>query len=303
MTSRRGAWAGLVLVLAVGCEGRFGRGQRDIVVWVGEEPIRKAELEAYFADNLLAVGEGEPLGDVDPVVASRLLDSLVDERLLLLEAERRGIEATDVEIAVAVDEADEGSGHATPTPQVEARVRRHLLIDKLQAQLQESLPAVTDEEVAEWAVNERPRLLQSRPVDFRALQLPSLAVARSVREEVRRGRVSFEEAVVAHEPSPGQTVRTRVSWDELPSEVQQAVEGLGAGGVSEPVELHGRVYLFEIVARYDDAAALAAELRTLARDDLESRRRQEALGNLLRELRERTEIQIRSSSLPFSYSP
>jgi len=295
MMGQRRAWTGLALVVAVGCEGRFGHGERDVVAWVGEEPIRQAELEAYLADNLLAVEEGGSVGETDPAVASRLLDALVDQKLLLLEAQRTGIEVTDVEIAVYVGETDEGSGHVAPTAVDEARARQRLMIEKLQEHVLRSLPAPTAEEVSAWAAGEGARLLPGRPVELRALQLPAFDVARNVREEVRRGRLSFEEAIVAHEPSPGQTVSTRVSRDDLPPDVRQAIEGLETGGISEPVELHGRVYLFEILSWHQDPDAVAAEMRVLAR--------QEAQGNLLRELRKRTEVRIRTSNLPFSYTP
>lgn len=302
MMPRRRAWLALVFASLLGCEGRFGYGERDVVAWVGDEPIRKAELEAYLADNLLSVDEKDAVTNPDPTVASRLLDALVDQKLLWLEAQRTGIEVSDVEIAVYVGEATDGSGHATPTPAEETRARQRLMIEKLQEHVVRSLAMPTDEEVAAWATSERERLLPERPVELRALQLPSRDVAATVREDLRQNRMSFDEAIVAHEPSPGQTVTTRVSWDHLPPGVQQSLEGLDEGGISEPVELHGRVYLFQIVAWNRDPGARSADLQTLARHDLEEHRRDEALVDLVRELRQRTEIRIRASSLPFAYS-
>ncbi len=302
MTCPRRAWLVLVLVAALGCEGRFGYGERDVVAWVGDEPIRKAELQTYLSDNLLAISEEDSVANADPIVASRLLDALVDQKLLWLEAQRSGVEVSDVEIAVYVGEAEDGSGHSTPTSSEEARARQRLMIEKLQENVLRSLAAPTDEEVQAWATSERERLLPERPVELRALQLPARDVARSVRDELRRGRVSFEEAIVAHEPSPGQTVSTRVSWDDLPAGLQRSLEGLEEGGISDPVELHGRVYLFQILAWNRDPGAASAELQTLARRDLEGRRREAALIDLVRGLRKRTEIRIRTSNLPFAYT-
>jgi len=305
MTRRSGiiASAVLALVFVMGCEGQFGRGERDVVAWVGDEPIRRVEFEAYLADNLLAIEEGEPVGDADGAVKSRLLDALIDQRLLLLEAARTRIDVTDIEIAVYAGEGDEGSGHAAPTREAEIQAHQRLMIEKLQEHMVGGLAVPTEEEVDAWATSQRERLLPGRPMELRALQLRSLEVARSVREEIRRGRVTFDEAIVAHEPSPGQTVSTRVSWDRLPPEVLGAIEKLEVGAISGPVELHGSVFLFEVGLRLEDPRALAAELRRIARTDLEQRRRQEALGNLLKELRGKSEIRIRSTNLQFPYVP
>ncbi len=303
---RRATPGAAIVVLAAllaGCEGRFGRAEREVVAWVGDEPIPRAELDAYLADNLLAVEDEDPVGDADAAVKSRLLDALIDQKLLFLEAQRTHIEVTDVEVAVYAEESEEGSGHAPLKPEAELLARQRLMIEKLQEQVLRVLPAPTAEEVTAWAESERDRLLPHQAMELRALQLPSLEAARLVREDIRRGRLTFEEAIVAKEPSPGQTVSTRVSWDTLPPEVHQAIDRLEVGAISEPVELHDRVYLFEVVSWLKDPQLLAAELQTLARADLEERRGQEALEQLLTELRKRTAVRIRAADLPFSYVP
>jgi hypothetical protein len=290
-----------IAALGAGCESGFGRVEREVVAWVGDEPIRRAELEAYLADNLLAVENEDPVREADAAVKSRLLDALIDQRLLLREAQRAQIDVTDVEVAVYAGEGTDGSGHVPLTPAAEVQARQRLMIEKLQEQVLVDLAPPTDADIAAWAESERERLLPRRPMQLRALQLPSVDVARAVRQDIRRARLTFDEAIVAHEPAPGQTLPTRVSLDSLPAEVHQAIEALEVGAVSEPVELHERVYLFQVVAWLEDPEALSAELQALARADLVKRRDEQALERLLEDLRKRTDVRIRAANLPFPY--
>jgi hypothetical protein len=71
----------------------------DSVAHVGDSAVSLAELDLYFALNLLTDEDAETKDrkGLDRV-KSRLLDSLVDERTLVAEAERRGLSVSDREI-------------------------------------------------------------------------------------------------------------------------------------------------------------------------------------------------------------
>jgi hypothetical protein len=270
-----------------------------VVARLGEQPLYLVDLTAYLRENMPELGEDEEREreELDRV-KSRLFDAFVEERLLLAEAERRGMAVDDWEIAAYLGIGD-ADGTATP----ESTVRRRLMVQKLREGTILSLPPLTDEEVRAHAEQHGERLMSERRLELRALMLDSEEEAEKVRQNIRRRRMTFTEAVVAYEKYPGQGRAIPVAWSGLSREVRAALEELKVGQVSQPVEMQGNYYLFLIESWIKDPELLAAERLQRARRELEDLRRQQALEELLAELRERNEVKLELRRLPFRYRP
>jgi hypothetical protein len=124
-----------------------------------------------------------------------------------------------------------------------------------------------------------------------------------VHRDIRRKRITFNEAALVHDPAPGQALPLQMSWDSLSSELREALKDLKPGQVSEPLELHGSIYLFQVGAWLKDPADQDAELLRRARLELESIRRRGALDTLVTTLREQSGVRIKPENLPFVYTP
>jgi foldase protein PrsA len=297
--------AGLVsLALMMGVIAACGRQAADtettVVARLGERPLYLAELTSYLRDNMPELSGGEePAEEALERVKSRLLDALVEERLLLVEAERRGLVVEDWEVAayIGMDEEEESGADA------EVLARRRLMVQKLREGTILSLPPLTDGEIARYAEQHGERLMSERRLELRALMLESEEKAKKVYRDIRRRRITFTEAVVAYEKYPGQGRPIPVAWSGLSEEVRAALEKLKVGQVSQPVEMQGDFYLFKIESWINDPERLAAERLHRARRELEDLRRQQALEELLAELRERNEVRLELRRLPFRYRP
>lgn len=278
-----------------------------VVAKVGQEPLRLAELEAYLATHLPApVGE-----EVDPAqtdeVKSRLLDALVEERLLLIEAERRGIVAQDWEVAAYVGmlddlgEGDDAGGGETPSAADQEEARRRMVVQKLlEVEMRNaSLPGEMD--VLAYAEIHRERLMPERPLQLRALLFESEDHAARVQRQIRRNRITFNEAVIFHERYPGQGQAVRMAWKDLTDEVKGALEKLRPGRVSGPLELHGSFYLFQVDSWLKDTEQLEAELVENARKELVALQHREAVDQLTRDLHEQTGVRLIRRNLTFRY--
>jgi hypothetical protein len=287
----------VLLAVLAACGRQAADPQTTVVARLGEQPIYLAELTSYLADNMPELGgEEQPEREELDRVKSRLLDSLVEERLLLAEAERRGLAVEGWEIAAYHGIDEEGSGS-------EELARRRLMVQKLREGTILSLPPLIDEEVARYAGQHGERLMSERRLELRALMLESEEKAKKVFRDIRRRRITFNEAVVAYESYPGQGRAIAVAWDSLSKEVRAALEELRVGRVSEPVEMQGEFYLFRIESWINDPERLAAERLERARRELEDLRRQQALEELLAELRERHQVRLELRRLPFRYRP
>ncbi len=206
-------------------------------------------------------------------VRSRLFDSFIDERLLAGEAERR--------FGTEPDAFDR-------------------LFGELAEEAGEPDPEAVDELVAARSAEFR----EDRALVLRALMFQDRAVADQVHDQIRRRRMTFPEAVVAHESTPGQGMPMETTLGSLPVEVRTAIADLPVGRVSRPVEVHGIIYLFEVEAWRDSSGpADNGEFQEEARAELRSRMIQEATERLLRELRKQPQVRIETDRLPFRYVP
>ena len=80
-----------IAVLALGCAAPEPPPEKDpVVAWVDEAPVRRSELERYLEENMVAGASDELSPAEHDLVRSRLLDKLIEERMLSAEATQRG---------------------------------------------------------------------------------------------------------------------------------------------------------------------------------------------------------------------
>ena len=300
-------WILLLLLLggAIACKGSPTDPLQRPAALVGGQPVYLDDVEKYFESNLIEDDSAYSLSrETMDQVKSRLLDALIEERMLYVEAERREISVTDRELEAYLDM---GGGETPDDPEQralrEGEARQRLMVQKLQEQVIQEQDPPSEDEVAEYAAEHGARLLPAQPLELRALQLESLEQAKRVHNDIRRKRITFNEAALVHDPSPGQALPMQMSWDSLSSELREALKDLKPGQISEPLELHGSIYLFQVGTWLNDPADQDVELLRRARLELESNRRRDALERLLASLRQQSGVRIMPENLPFTYTP
>jgi len=292
----------LWLLLVTGCGGPSGP-EQIIVAEVGDGRITRVELEYYLESNLLQETDDEPLpANEMNAIRSRLLDALVEERILLAEADRHGIQVTDIEIGAYVAQGEPGPTEKTPDADPRWRAaRRRLRIEKLQAKIALELPPIEDREVLEF-MDRQIEQPDDRELVLRALMLADREVADRVHRDITRNRITFAEAVVAHGDTT-QGFPTQVSWLSLPEEVREALDGKKPGRVSDPVEMLGSIYLFQVDSWLDSPPRADGERARRALRELDDLRHRSAVEELLEDARRRTRVRILHRNLPFAYVP
>jgi hypothetical protein len=292
----------LLICGAAGCDHDPVDPSEIEVARVGDRPLYLSDFQRYLAAHLIEAQEGEEAPTENAAVKSRLFDAFVDEHVLLAEARHRGIvaEPWEVDAYLAADEPEEGQ--ETPDPinrWFEAESR--LLVQKLREEATSDLSAPTEPESRAYADLHREALAPERYVKLRALMFDSMDEARRVYREIRRRRMTFNEAVVHFERYPGQSQATTMDWETLPEDVRAALDGLKAGRVGEPVQMGEWTYIFRLESWLTEPEQMNEVLLQRARGELQQLRRQEALDALLRDARERTEVRLNRTRLPFEY--
>jgi hypothetical protein len=297
----------LVGALAAACGGApASPGADAVVAHVGDLPVSRGEVESYLAVNLLYEDGVDP---TDPAatdrVKSRLFDALADQKRLLAEAARRRLQVSDREVdAHLATEADEVPVVAGLSREARRRlVRGRLTIRLLEDRLVERRPPLTDQAILAHVERARDTLASARRLRVRALRFPSAEDAAAASDRIRRGAMTFVDAVLTYETNPGQGVPLELAWETLSDELRGALGGLQPGETSLPVDFHGDVYLFQLEAWLDGAAMREEDLFERARAELERRRRRVALDGLLGRLRRAMPLTVDEERLPFTYIP
>jgi parvulin-like peptidyl-prolyl isomerase len=275
-----------------------------VVAHVGGEPVTLRELEAYFAIHLLALEEPGPTGAELDRVKSRLLEALIEERLLLADARRRGVAVGDAEVEAYLRESADGEpGARAPDRDSRDLARQRLMVERLQERVAGEIPPPTDAEVRAYLEENRSRFVPDRRVRVRALRFDGEQAAEQVSRSIRDGRTDFERAVAEREDDPGQGATIELPWAGLPETLRSDLAGLQPGEISPPVDFEGHVYLLQVERWLEAAEEDGEEMLRLAREELETDRTREALETLARDLRRATRIEIHRDRLPFRYVP
>ena len=266
------------------------------VARIDGQEMTRAELDTYLAINLALEEDG---GELDDVVCSRLLDSWIDERLILAEAHERMLTLNDETLDDLLDDPAYESGDGDRESR-RAQLRNRLMIQMLQGQVLEDVAVPSAAEAAEWMAAYDPEAEDGRKVELRSLRFDDSEQAQKVHRDLRRNRLTFNEAVVQNSDDDSQGVPTVMEWTALPPEVQKAIEKLRPGWSSVPVEVAGSTYLFLIVAwtQSDRDSRLEA-----ARTERYNAARREAWEQFVRQLRQASNVGIVHKNLPFSYVP
>ena len=283
------------LALGLGC-ALLGCGSRDprrvVVAELGDLRVERAELDAVLARVL------EPTGTLEGAdrdrVCSRLLDSLLDEKLLAEEARRRGVTVSDADVRGYL--ADLPPGTAVSDPEGS---RRHVAVTKLQEALVRAVGPPSEADVALLAKRLRVEAeTAGGSIVLRTLRLASEAEAAEVDRRLQAGETTFDREAAARDPEAAAPLQ--ISLGRLPAEVGAAVTALQPGQVTPPVKLHAGVFLFELVSR-DAQGQEIRDFEGEARQELQRRRGEMAVRALLGRLRHDHPLRLHRQRLGFRY--
>jgi hypothetical protein len=262
--------------------------ERVVVAWLDDRPLTLGAWQRYLAVNLLEQAPGA-LDDAGDRVHSRLFDAFIDEWLLVAEAERRGLDASEAEV-----DAWLGVSGGAPAGGQRDEARRRIVLHRLEEDVAAALPPADPA-----STEDAPGESAGRGVRLRSLRFEDRAVAAEVAAAIARGETAFDDAV-AEWGSATDGVPIELAWSSLLAAHQESLAGLSVGQLSPPVEMAGAVWLFRVEAwlerPVDGPAEDARERREVERTRLAA-----ACAALGASLRKKTAIRIESAALPFRY--
>ncbi|MFP4056815.1 MAG: peptidyl-prolyl cis-trans isomerase [Candidatus Brocadiia bacterium] len=302
------AWPLLVVVGGVAADSE-GELINAVVAVVNDEPVTKMEVDRLVAEIRRKAAETDPetLGDI----WEKARQMLIDQRLLVQEAKRQGIEVDPEDVNA---EIQRWKDRGVDVEGYRDMVRETLLVERLLMRLQ-SVRSVTPEQVAayyrkhseEFALPERRRvsLIAIYPREMKspdggpATRSDARRLAGEILERLKKGE---DFAALARQASHGPAARKggdqgwleKGSWVEP---LEQAVASLEPGEVSGLVPMADGFLILKLTGVQEGGALSLAEARPQILRRLQRQQRQRLERQLLERLRrEATIVRIDAQS-------
>ncbi len=285
----------------------------QIVLRVNERIVTSRDYERRLAARVDTIRRSDRLSaeQRQELIASAgemTLTELFEELLVLSRADQLGITVTAEDLARAVARAKSASGIQTDEQfeaalaesgmtrdDFERQVRTNLLVQEVMRREVQPRVAVNEEDLrryyqsnaAEFRIPERLQLREVVVLESSGLSLVERAqLAQDLRSQILAG--ASLAVVVA--PFAGEGVTSSVldlGWVEpgdLDPDLEEAVWGLEAGAVSEPVLGRGGLHLVEVTDRTAERQPPFSEVEGEIRQRLQNQRFQEQVQRYMEEL-------------------
>jgi parvulin-like peptidyl-prolyl isomerase len=314
---RAAAAVSLLAALAVGASGC---GNQDVAAIVNGDAITMTELNQQLEQleqqypNMFEGAEGEArLLEFK----QRLLDNLIDQKLVLQAAEERGIEITDEDVQGQIDqlkqgfetdeEWEEALTNAGMNPDtLEDQIREQLLTQKLIESLSDDVE-ITEVEITEYYEGNKQMFFEdaAKRSSHILFKPEDKAKAEEVLAELEDGE-DFAALAKEYSQDPGSAQNGGdLGWPTTPfvPEFEEAVSGLDKGEMSGLVETQFGWHIIVVTDTREGKQQTQEEAKEQIEQVLRQQKRADAYQSFLDDLRAAAEIEIVAEELKAEQLP
>jgi hypothetical protein len=261
----------LLATLAVGCS----RPKDPPILSLGDQVVRRSDFDRHLK---ALESQGAP---IDPSARSALLDSFLEERVLVLEARGRGLVGPD------------------SSPVEEQLAVQKMLADDLLSKIQ-----VADDEIVAYYHDHGEEFRTPESVTLRQILVPTESEARDLERRLQKDPKSFETLARAQSRSPEAAAGGFMggfSRGELPSELERAAFALPLGG-TEVVKTGLGYHVLKVEGRGEARDRSLDDCRAQIRDLLARQKSDQSVHELVRDLMARAKVNHEAANDPIHQS-
>ena len=292
--------------------------ERQILASVGDEPVYVDDFRSRLHYQTLPAEEGAPAVSPTPAQKTALLANMIEERLLMREAERHNIVVGTDEIDAALARMTHGWEKPTPDndcpgcvldqvlaarkltrADLNRNLRTQLMIQKFFRDFVFARIPVTDTEIETYIAENPETLLRPERVHAKQILLKTEEQARAVLVALRRG-ASFEDAAIEHSLAVEGKHGGDLGWfprGVMPKFFDETCFSLRPGAVSPAVRSDYGFHIFKIIDRTEAGERALDEVRDEVERKIRASKEARAEGATIAELRAKTPITIQEALL------
>jgi len=245
----------------------------------------------------------------------RLMDDLIDRRMMYQVAKQDGLTPSPAEIEGAIDElkrnnnaTDEAQFRALlkaeglTVEQIRRSIAEHLAIGRLLIRQIRSSIILSEDELLKTYQENKQKFQREPSAEIEHILFPidpgqdeASAQARAVEALAKiRGGADFAQVgkEVASTPGRGQSDQLTVHRGELTPEIEAVAFGLSPGGVSEPIRTAAGIHLIKVLRAQTEPFTPFAEVRDQIREQLFEEKFEVKRKDWLAALRARASIHV-----------
>lgn len=302
------------LVAALGCErapqGGAAAERRgaatpsaDVVVaTVDGVPITRGDLER----RVRVATDGDEASAADASLHAGILEQLVEERVLLAEASRRGLTVPDADVDAAMRALEVAMGRGAYEKQIgregkeafRTRVAEGLLIRALFTTVPAPRP-ITEHDVRTYYQEHRAEFAQPEQFRARVLTVATRAEAEALRAQLADG-ADFAALAAAKSTSPEKDRGGDLGFvpeGQLPPELDKALAPLGPGELSPVVESPYGFHVLKLEERRKARQRSLDDARDQIRETLRRTRVEAAHERWLADLMSKAKVEVLDPAL------
>ncbi|MBN2371230.1 MAG: peptidyl-prolyl cis-trans isomerase [Vicinamibacteria bacterium] len=255
---------GLLTLSLIGCD----RNPRDpVILSLGKQTVRRSHFDRYLQGL-----EAREVDVHDPVVRRSLLDTYVEERVLVLEARARGFLSS-----------------------MESEEEEERAVRRLVAEVICSDPSPTESEIAEYYANHTAEFRSTETATVSHILVPTENEARDIRRRLSKDPKEFGLLARTRSRSPDAAnggLLGDFKRGELPKELEAAVFALQPGTATQIVSSPHGFHVIRVDARTPTQQLSLEDCRDRIREMLNARKCDQATRDFVRSLLDRAKVRI-----------
>jgi peptidyl-prolyl cis-trans isomerase C len=273
------------------------------IATVNGHQVTRTEFERFVALKLGELASNE----MNDLLRSQIFDEYLMRQVVMDEASRSGLSVTDIEVTKLTD--DNPQLRSTGSNEEGRReLENDLLVEKYYQQKILRNVSISPEEIEQYIETNKDRLTNKPGFYVREIRVPTREEAETVRREIVESKMDFAKVARGHSHSQKTEQGELTHYDEgqLPDVLETAIRPLSPGTVSQVVQSNYGFHIFLLERRtqpyaLDERRSQLDERRIHLKEELISRRNQEAVDAAVNKLTAAAKIKINDAALGFTY--
>lgn len=300
----------LLVLLAFGCKGKAKEAQ-EVLVKINNDAITLEEFEREYRTERKGYTPAYPAGRENVLkLKAAYLNQMIEEKLILNEAARRGVSLSAEEVNAAIaeikkDYADEKSFEKMLVNEYinidrwKEKIKEKLLIDKIISQLVLSKISVSDGEVEQFYNDNIDEYKREEEVKARQILLATEEDAEKARERIRSGE-DFADVAEEISLSPDSKEGGDLGYFSrgiMPPEFDDVVFTIEKGMISEVVRSPYGYHVFLVEDKREARDLGIDEVKGKIVEILKREKMEEAYLNWMEKLKSGVKIDVNRETL------
>ncbi|MFW6357178.1 MAG: SurA N-terminal domain-containing protein [bacterium] len=261
-----------------------------------------------FLEKMQQDGAGELKPEQVETAHRNVLNLLIDELLIKQEADKLGLEVTDLEIQNRIRQIKDQNNltdeqfdnslivQGLTREQYEDKLKDEIRKHKLLGYMVRRKVVITDQEIEEFYKKNASKFTAGNTVSLKLLLVPVTMDAQDLKKRITNGELTFEEAVQNYSVGPraeeGGTLG-EFEWSDLAEDWKDVLGGLETGDISDPFPFNNHQALLKVDARENGEMVALDSVRDEIYDQLHQPQLEKRFSEYVQNLRKKAVIDVR----------